>query len=404
MLSKGVPSTFANVKSLYKDNFKKCTIQDLVEGYASAEWHEEAPQTNGSDETSANGDMSKFKSAALYFLAQHYNYHLSRCLEKALSHIDKAIEIFPTSVDYHMTKARIWKHYGNLQKASEIMEYARTLDEKDRYINTKAAKYQLRNDENDAALKTMSKFTRNETAGGPLGDLHEMQCMWYITEDGESYLRQLKLGLSLKRFAAIYEIFDVWQEDQFDFHSFSLRKGQIRAYIDMIRWEDRLREHPFYSRAAISAVRAYIMLHDKPHLAHDSLTNGANGNDKDFEKMDSSERKKALKKAKKEQQKQEKADAVKREEKKASTPSTTADGEPKRVDTDPMGTKLAQTTDPLRDAMKFLSPLLEFSPGNVDAQNVGFEVFIRKSKSSYSLPSIMSRMTNSPEKRNTSLP
>ncbi|KAI9766056.1 MAG: hypothetical protein M1840_006763 [Geoglossum simile] len=380
MLSKGVPSTFANVKSLYRDSFKKGTIQDLVEGYLSAGWHEEAPQTNGSDETSTNGDMSKFKSAAFYFLAQHYNYHLSRCLEKALSHIDKAIEIFPTSVDYHMTKARIWKHYGNLQKASEIMDYARTLDDKDRYINSKAAKYQLRNDENDTALKTMSKFTRNETEGGPLGDLHEMQCIWYITEDGESYLRQLKLGLTLKRFTSIYEIFDVWQEDQFDFHSFSLRKGQIRAYIDMVRWEDQLRGHPFYSRAAISAVRAYIMLHDKPHLAHDSLTNGANGNDKDFEEMDSSERKKALKRAKKEQQKQEKADAVKREEKKASTTGTTADGEPKKVDTDPLGTKLAQTAEPLRDAMRFLGPLLEFSPSNIDAQNVGFEVFIRKKK------------------------
>ncbi|KAK5012503.1 hypothetical protein LTR60_004347 [Cryomyces antarcticus] len=30
--------------------------------------------------------------------------------------------------------------------------------------------------------------------------------------------------------------------------------------------------------------------------------------------------------------------------------------------------------------MKFLSPLLEFSPKNVEAQNVGFEVFIRREK------------------------
>src|SRR5699024_12370493 len=54
------------------------------------------------------------------------------------------------------------------------------------------------------------------------------------------YLRQRKLGLALKRLHAVYHIFDVWQEDQFDFHGFSLRKGMIRAYVDMIRWEDRL--------------------------------------------------------------------------------------------------------------------------------------------------------------------
>src|SRR5205809_7983903 len=107
MLNKGVPSTFANVKSLYTDTFKRDTIQDLMEGYLSTDMNKPAPQTNGTEEKPTNGDTSKFKSSALYFLAQHYNYHLSRCLDKSLEYIDKAIEISPTSVDYHMTKARI---------------------------------------------------------------------------------------------------------------------------------------------------------------------------------------------------------------------------------------------------------------------------------------------------------
>ncbi|KAI9878769.1 MAG: hypothetical protein M1830_010571 [Pleopsidium flavum] len=376
MLNKGVPSTFANVKSLYPDTSKRRTIQELVEGYASGK---HIPQANGSAEPQVNGDMSPFELSTFYFLAQHYNYHLSRNLEKAMHNIDQAIERTSKSVDYHMTKARIWKHYGNTQKASETMERARSLDDKDRYINSKAAKYQLRNDENDAAIKTMSKFTRNETAGGPLGDLHDMQCMWYITEDGESYLRQGKLGLALKRFNSIYNIFDVWQEDQFDFHSFSLRKGQIRAYIDMVRWEDELRQHPFYSRGAISAITAYVMLHDNPQLAHGPLTNGANGA-VDLEKLDSNGRKKAMKKAKRDQQKQEKAEAEKKEAKKTSTGGTDQNGDPKKEDTDPLGKKLAQTADPLKDAMKFLGPLLEFSSKDVKAQNVGFEVFVRRKK------------------------
>lgn len=378
MLHKGIPSTFANVKALYTDSAKRDAIQELVESYAAGTY---SPQANGSADEKVNGETSNFESSVQYFLAQHYNYHLTRDLAKAMKTIDEVIALSPESVDLHMTKARIWKHLGNLQKASETMEKARSLDERDRYINTKAAKYQLRNNETDAALENMSKFTRNEAVGGPLGDLHDMQCMWYITEDGESYLRQGKLGLALKRFTSIYNIFDIWQEDQFDFHVFSLRKGQIRAYVDMIRWEDHLRDHPFFSRAAIAAVKIYIKLHDKPHLAKGLLANGVNG---DLDKLEASERKKAQKKAKKEQQKQEEIEAGKRDLKK--TAVTRSDGEAKKEDKDPTGATLLRTSEPLTDAMRFITPLLEFSPKNIVAQQVGFKVFLRRSRSSYPPP------------------
>ncbi len=372
MLHKGIPSTFANIKALYADERKRDAIQDLVESYAAGT---HTRQPNGSVEKQVNGDASLFDDSVRYFLAQHYNYHLSRDLAKAMKIVNKAIESKHDSVDLQMTKARIWKHYGDIPKAAETMEHARTLDVRDRYINTKAAKYQLRNHDNDGAITNMGKFTRNEAVGGPLGDLHDMQCVWFITEDGEAYLRQGKLGLALKRFTSIYNIFEIWQEDQFDFHTFSLRKGQIRAYVDMIRWEDRLREDPFFSRSAISAAKIYVMLHDHPHLANESMTNGMNGN---LEKLDAAERKKAQKKARKEKEKQEQMEAEKKDTKK--TAGGNPDAETKKEDKDPKGTKLLQTSEPLVDAMKFVTPLLEFSSKNIESQHAGFEVFIRRSK------------------------
>ncbi|KAL5000543.1 NMDA receptor-regulated protein 1-domain-containing protein [Aspergillus recurvatus] len=366
MLKKGVPSLFANIKLLYTNPSKCDTVQELIEGYVSN------PQSNSSADGS---ESTEFLSSAYYFLAQHYNYHLSRDLSKAFQNVEKALELSPKAVEYQMTKARIWKHYGNLEKAAEEMENARKMDEKDRHINSKAAKYQLRNNNNDKALDNMSKFTRNETVGGALGDLHEMQCVWYLTEDGEAYLRQKKLGLALKRFHAVYNIFDVWHEDQFDFHSFSLRKGMIRAYVDMVRWEDRLREHPFYSRAALSAIKAYILLHDQPDLAHGPLPeiNGSDGDD--------AERKKALKKAKKEQQRLEKLEQEKREAaRKAAANPKSLDGEVKKEDPDPLGNKLAQTQEPLKEALKFLTPLLEHCPKSIEAQCLGFDVHLRRGK------------------------
>jgi tetratricopeptide (TPR) repeat protein len=372
MFTRGVPSTFANLKHLYSDPFKKETLPALAEEYLQ----ELSESSNAESQEST--DSSKGKGAALYFLAQHYNYHMSRDLAKATEFVEKAIELDPKNVDFHMTKARIFKHQGDLAKAAEEMDHARSLDTKDRYINSKAAKYQLRNNENEKALATMGLFTRAETQGGPLGDLTDMQCIWFLTEDGEAWQRRGNVGLALKRYHTIFNIFDIWQEDQFDFHSFSLRKGQIRAYIDMVRWEDRLREHPFYTRAALNAVNLYLEMYDKPQGGANGVE-GAQGNGED-----AAEKKKAAKKARKEAQKAEREaaeKAAKQDPNKSGAQKGKEGEEPKKKDDDPNGLKLAATTDPLGDAMKFLGHLLQFSPKNIEAQIAGFEVFIRRSES-----------------------
>lgn len=366
MLDKGIPSTFHNVKHLYSDATKKDTLASIVSDYLDSR---AKSSTNGA----ANGDESKGETAALYYLAQHYNYHLSRDLTKALEFVDKAIERIPDSVDFHMTKARIWKHIGNLSKAAEIMDKARSLDTKDRYINTKAAKYQLRNDENEKALKTMGLFTRADSPAGPMSDLLDMQCLWYLTEDGEAYARRGNVAMALKRFHQVHGIFDVWHDDQFDFHSFFLRKGQARAYVDMVRWEDRLHEHPFYSQAALDAVALYLNMHDGSAAGGEANgAEGANGGDE-------AEKRKAARKARKEQQRLER-EAAERESKQDPNKPVPVGEDGKKKDDDPHGLKLAATSEPLKEAMVFVEPLLKYSPKSLAAQLAGFDVHLRRSK------------------------
>jgi peptide alpha-N-acetyltransferase len=383
MLMKGVPSLFANVKHLYSDPAKKDELLRLVQKYLD----ENENQTNGGEDKKANGDSSKGTGAALYYLAQHFNYHLSRDLDKAMEYVERAIELDAENVDFHMTKARIFKHRGDTRSAAAAMDHARSLDLRDRYINTKAAKYQLRNNESDKALKTMSAFTRAETVGGPLADLMEMQCVWYMTEDGESCARQGKIGLALKRLHFVHNIFDIWQEDQFDFHSFSLRKGQIRAYVDTVRWEDHLREHPFYSRAALGAVKLYLQLADSRQPAANGSINGVSGGAGGVNGGEAAEKKKAAKKAKKEQARLEREAAERAAKQDPNKPgaagaaaSSNKDDAAKKKDDDPTGSKLAATTEPLADAMKYLNNLLEYSPKNILAQLVGFDVYMRRSE------------------------
>ena len=43
-------------------------------------------------------------------------------------------------------------------------------------------------------------------------------------------------------------------EDQLDFHAYCVRKQTLRAYLDLLRWEDNVHSHRFYYRAATNLV------------------------------------------------------------------------------------------------------------------------------------------------------
>ncbi len=60
-------------------------------------------------------------------------------------------------------------------------------------------------------------------------------------------------------------------EDQFDFHTYCMRKMTLRSYVDLLRLEDVLRGHKFYERAATCAIHTYLRLHDKPLADEDKL-------------------------------------------------------------------------------------------------------------------------------------
>lgn len=53
-------------------------------------------------------------------------------------------------------------------------------------------------------------------------------------------------------------------DDQFDFHTYCMRKMTLRSYVNLLRLEDVLRSHPFYFRVARCAIQVYLHIHDKP--------------------------------------------------------------------------------------------------------------------------------------------
>ena len=95
-------------------------------------------------------------------------------------------------------------------------------------------------------------------------NLNEMQCMWFQTECALAYQRMGKWGEALKKCHEVERHFVEIIEDQFDFHTYCMRKMTLRSYVGLLRLEDVLRSHPFYFTAAKCAIQVYLHLNDHP--------------------------------------------------------------------------------------------------------------------------------------------
>jgi Flp pilus assembly protein TadD len=146
-LDKGIPSLFADIKSLYKDKEKQQAVEDIVE----------ASLTPKDPSSSADVEPTTYLWT-LYFLAQHHA-SLSRP-DKALSLLETALSHTPTLPELHLCKARVLKRAGDYYGAARCVNDARLLDGQDRFLNTKCGKYLLRAGMSEEASTVFGLFTK----------------------------------------------------------------------------------------------------------------------------------------------------------------------------------------------------------------------------------------------------
>ncbi|XP_022714903.1 N-terminal acetyltransferase A complex auxiliary subunit NAA15-like isoform X1 [Durio zibethinus] len=357
LLTKGVPSLFSDLSPLYDHPGKADILELLILEL------EHSIRTRYPDRTEKEPPSTLLWT--LFFLAQHYDRRGQ--YDVALSKIDEAIQHTPTVIDLYSVKSRILKHAGDLVAAASFADEARCLDLADRYINSESVKRMLQADQVALAEKTVVLFTKD---GDQHNNLHDMQCMWYELASGESYFRQGDLGRALKKFLAVEKHYADITEDQFDFHSYCLRKMTLRAYVEMLKFQDRLHSHAYFHKAAAGAIRCYLKLYDSPLNSPPE--------EEDNTSKTPSQKKKMKKQRKAERAKKEAEE--KNEESSASGISKSGKRHLKPVDPDPYGEKLLQTEDPLSEASKYLKLLQKNSPDSLETHLLSFEVNMRKQR------------------------
>jgi len=402
-LLKGVPSLFSDLKPLYADQQKAAVLNELFEKYDTAV----CSSSNGelpallmltaaapSSHVTAHGNVSssspdnnnipasdaETKVWVKLYLAQHYN-HLGNTA-KALAFVENCETLAPSLVEVYSVKAEVLDKAGDYQGAAAAATKARTLDLADRYLNCLAVKALFKAGKTEQAEATAALFTRD---GEQANNLFDMQATWYEVASGRAYFNQGQIGKALKRYLKVESHFQDFVEDQFDFHQYCVRKGTMRAYVDMLRLEDGVRaSDPIWAEAVCGAVEGYLVLDDqikeKKKAEEDSAAAAGGGGGGGGGASSSSKRKK--------KQQQAAAAAAATANGTAPTTSSGINGTAKSKDPDPDGELLAATEDPLGEASKLAKALMTHTPHSLRAVLAAFEVQVRRGKAGLALQAL----------------
>ncbi|KAF3522933.1 hypothetical protein F2Q69_00051932 [Brassica cretica] len=350
LLTKGVPSLFSDLSSLYDHPRKPDILEQLLIEM------ENSIRTTGSYPGSDVKEPPSTLLWTLFFLAQHYDKRGQ--YDVALGKIDEAIAHTPTVIDLYSVKSRIMKHAGDLTAAAALADEARCMDLADRYINSECVKRMLQANQVALAEKIAVLFTKE---GDQINNLHDMQCMWYDLASGDSYFRQGDLGRALKKFLAVEKHYSDIHEDQFDFHSYCLRKMTLRSYVDMLKFQDRLHSFPYFHKAAVKAIRCYLKLHDSPK---------STAEEDEMSKLASAQKKKI--------KKQKKAEA--RAKKVGIFSVLSSELTPWWLKSGLLRFRKLRVEEPMAEASKYLRLLQKHSPNSLETHLLSFEVNMRKQK------------------------
>ena len=155
----------------------------------------------------------------------------------------------------------------------------------------------------------------------------------------------------------------------------------LRAYTDVLRFEDNLWGEQYYFVAAKGIIQIYLHLHDHPAITEEEK-------EPDYSGMTAAQRKKAKAIARKKKNQAEKKEAERRQKEAEAAENGGSKKKGKvPVDEDPDGKELMKK-DPLEEAKKYTSILAKYSPGRFETWTLQYDVSIRRKKTMLALQAL----------------
>ncbi|CAJ0587120.1 unnamed protein product, partial [Mesorhabditis spiculigera] len=364
-LRKGLPSLFKFIEALYEKPEKVAVLDELFEELLSKMDSQNDDSFCFSDEPDTR-ELPNTKLWFYFLLAQHYDKRGKHQL--ALDFVDRCIRHNPTLIDVYLLQGKIYKHMGDLVGAMQAVDFAQQLDTADRMLNSKCAKYMLRAGHAAEAEDLVRRYAKpGETI---TSYMHVMQVVWYALELAAYHRNAGNWGEALKYCHQVEAHFNSFSEEQYEFHTFSLRNGKLGAYVNMVHMLGSLRRHKFYTRAAQIAIDIYLRMIDHPEEFEKKPCGGQSNDEADKE----------LKKQKRKQKKQEAADKSAEENKKSAQSQAKKEDNPELRFLQLDGQTFLNCEDPLKEATKWALDIGDLGAEGSASFLRAFEVFRRLGK------------------------
>lgn len=374
---KGVPSLASDVTPLLSDPEKRKGVEEV-----SARLVQSLRERNTMPQSEAE------ESPAALLWALLFREGVKEAMgefEDALALADEAIAHTPTCLDAYLAKARALESMGDKRGAAETAEEAREMDLADRNLNAFAVARLFRDGRPERASEVAQLFAREELRSGQ-ASLHDMQCLWFEMEAGESHRRLGNRHKALWNFDIVRRHFADFEDDQFDFHQYCLRRTTLRMYVAMIRYQDDLRSHPYFLSAASSLVELYVSLHDRPFSSASSASEPSSPSEPSAESRSKPSPSEKKRKSKNKRAQQANCNG--------SNPSSSSNADSKE---DREGIELASKPSPLDEASKLLESLQAHGSHLRQVHLAAFSVYWRKNRPLLALRALLRLRKVSPQ-------